>query len=83
MYIVERNLRALTNAFNKLQIASTKDGLQVSTRKTKYLNCTPRKVTLPEALAVKSHIFGRTDVFKSLGVLVTTDNVVAKDIRAQ
>jgi hypothetical protein len=33
---------------------------------------------LPEALAVKTHIFGRTEVFKYLGVLVTTDNVVTK-----
>jgi hypothetical protein len=51
--------------------------------KTKYLICTPRKAALPEVLAVKTHIFGRTDVFKYLGVLMTTDNVVTKEIQAR
>jgi hypothetical protein len=38
---------------------------------------------LPEALAVKTHIFGRIYVFKYLGVLVTTDNVLTKEIQAR
>jgi hypothetical protein len=54
--ILARNARALTDAFNELQIASTKIGLQVNTSKTTNLNCTPRKVTLPEILAVKTLI---------------------------
>jgi hypothetical protein len=32
---------------------------------------------------VKTHIFGRTDVLKYLGVLMTTDNVVTKEIQAR
>jgi hypothetical protein len=37
---------------------------------------------LPEALAVENHIFGRNDVFTYLGVLVTADYVVTKEIQA-
>jgi hypothetical protein len=35
--IVARNPSALTDAFNELEIASTKTGEQVNTSKTKYL----------------------------------------------
>jgi hypothetical protein len=80
---VARNPRALTDTFNELEVASTTIGLQINTSKTKYLICTPRKATLLEALAVKTHMFGRNDVFKYLGVLVTTDNVVTKEIQAR
>jgi hypothetical protein len=38
---------------------------------------------LLEALAVENHIFGRTNVIKYLGVWVTTDNVVTKEIQAR
>jgi hypothetical protein len=62
--IVARDPSALTDAVNELEIASAKIGLQVNASKTKYMICTPRKVTLLEALAVENHIFGRTDVFK-------------------
>jgi hypothetical protein len=58
---------------NELGTASTKIGLQVNTSKTNNLICTPRKVTLPEALAVENHDFGRIDIFKYLGVFVTAD----------
>jgi hypothetical protein len=54
--IVARNPRALTDAFNELEVASTTIGVQLNTSKTKYLICTPRKATFPEALAVKPHI---------------------------
>jgi hypothetical protein len=64
----------LTDAFNELGIASTKIGLQVNTSKTKYLICAPWKVTLPPALEVQNHNFGRTNVFKYLGMLVTAHN---------
>jgi hypothetical protein len=48
-----------------------------------YLICIPKKVTLPKSLAVENHIFGRNDVLKHLRVLVTTDNVVTKEIQAR
>jgi hypothetical protein len=38
---------------------------------------------LPEALVVKTHIFGRTAVFKYLEVLVKTDKVVSKEIQVR
>jgi hypothetical protein len=79
--IVARNPRTLTDAFN--ETASTKSGLQANISKTKYLICIPNKVTLPKSLAVENHIFGRTDVLKHLRVLVTTDNVVTKEIQAR
>jgi hypothetical protein len=80
--IVARNPRALTDPFNEPETATTKIGLQVNTSQTKYLICISRKVTLQQALAaVKNHIFGRANVFKYLGVLVTTDNVT-REIQA-
>jgi hypothetical protein len=79
---VARNPRALTDPFNEPETATTKIGLQVNTSQTKYLICIPTKVTLQQALAeVKNHISGRANVFKYLGVLVTTDNVT-REIQA-
>jgi hypothetical protein len=57
-----------------------KNWQQVNTSKTKYLIYTPRKVTLPDALAVKTHI-RRTDIIKYLGVWVTTDMLLLKKFR--
>jgi hypothetical protein len=77
---VARNPRALTDAFNELGTAPTNIGLQVNTSKNETPGLYTKKATLSEALAVEKHIFGKPSVFKFLGVLVATDNVVTGDI---
>jgi hypothetical protein len=83
-FCLKRKIYSHVGIFSLVQniVAYIKIGLQVNTSKTKYHVFTTRKVTLSGALAVKPQTFGRAYVFRYVGVLVRTENIVTREIQA-
>jgi hypothetical protein len=81
--MIARNPTAIRDAFGKFETTAKRLGLKINDDKTKFMINTPRKQSLPEAFEFGDHSFERTDTFKYLGVVVTTENEVSTEIQAR
>jgi hypothetical protein len=81
--MIARNPTAIRDAFGKFETTAKRLGLKINDDKTKFMINTPREQSAPEAFEIGGHSFERTDSFKYLGVVLTTNNEVSTEIQAR
>ncbi|KAJ4429476.1 hypothetical protein ANN_21645 [Periplaneta americana] len=81
--IISRNIKSLSNEFERLNEKAEHMGLTINQEKTKYMFSGYSRISIPNELKIQEFTFERVKSFKYLGSVITENNTMDSEIGAR